>query len=454
MFLFSTTTSLEFVFRPCKAEDADDVHVMVVGTADGGIHLSIYDSFVIGTLKHTPRTAKAEPGSSVFQLCGHGSHPEISSHMLLLRPRGSEETSIYLVPMDLTFVHHSPVNLSLLASKTTTLQNLLRYLKQTQSHMVGEWKSTRELPGRFLLGVQDDLKKIPNGGLTIVQALCHTVVTGHIFPPVKEWLVDSLAERVNGSCPQLHESKLTICQGHKRWEKAVVSGLVNLRGLVHENFVPALERCGVILSRLLGIARFHDSEDSIGFNEAQINKLVDITSSLLVVAHKILLIVMDELEQFAVFSAWLRLEIDKQVSSSLSEELTEKEATMDNLKVLSYIQNYLISSPLALYFSSVDKEDHTRNQALIEQEPSLLDVLDRELQRQEAGQPCMKELPQVDFLLGYLASKANIIFKGIAQAEEQCVRFGQATELSIGQKIWKHDIRVNRPKKNVSRHYC
>ncbi|KXX79069.1 Anaphase-promoting complex subunit 4 [Madurella mycetomatis] len=433
MFLFSTTASLEFVFRPCMAEDADDVHVMVVGTADGGIHLSIYDSFVIGTFKHSPRTAKAEPGSSVFQLCGHGSHPEISSHMLLLRPQRSEENSIYLVPMDLTFIHHSPVNLSLLASKTTTLQNLLRYLKQTQSHMVGEWKSTRELPGRFLLGVQDDLKKIPNGGLTIVQALCHTVVTGHIFPPVKEWLVDSLAER-----------------GHKRWEKAVVSGLVNLRSLVHENFVPALERCGVILSRLLGIARFHGSEDSIGFNEAQINKLVDITSSLLMVAHKILLIVMDELEQFAVFSAWLRLEIDKQASSSLSEELTEKEATMDNLKVLSYIQNYLISSPLALYFGGVDKEDHNRNQALIEQAPSLLDVLDRELQRQEAGQPYMKELPQVDFLLGYLTSRANIVFKGIAQAEEQGVRFGQATELSVGQKIWKHDIQVNRQKKNYT----
>ncbi|GAB1320294.1 hypothetical protein MFIFM68171_10504 [Madurella fahalii] len=431
MFLFSTTASLEFVFRPCKAEDADDVHVMIVGTADGGIHLSIYDSFVIGTFKYSPQTVKAEQGSGVFQLCGHGSHPEISTHMLLLRPEGGERASIYLVPMDLTFLHQSPVNLSLLASKTTMLQNLLRYLKQTQSHMIGEWKSTRELPGRFLLGVQDDLKKMPNGELTIVQALCHTVATGHIFPPVKEWLVDSLAER-----------------GHKRWEKAVVSGLVNLRGLVHENFIPALERCGVILSRLLGIARFHGSEDGIGFNEAQINKLVDITSSLLMVAHKILLIVMDELEQFAVFSAWLRLEIDKQASSSLSEELTEKEATMDNLKVLSYIQNYLISSPLALYFGDVGKGDYAKNQALIEQAPSLLDVLDRELHKQEAGQPYMKELPQVNFLLNYLASKAKIVFKGIAEAEEQGVRFGQAAELSIGQKIWKHDIRVNRPKKN------
>jgi anaphase-promoting complex subunit 4 len=48
-----------------------------------------------------------------------------------------------------------------------------------------------------MLAVQDDLKKMPNGGMTVVQALYHTVVTGHIFPAVKEWLVDSLAERVS-----------------------------------------------------------------------------------------------------------------------------------------------------------------------------------------------------------------------------------------------------------------
>lgn len=195
MFLFSTTASLEFVFRPCKAEDADEVHVMVVGTADGGIHLSIYDSFVIGTFKYTPSEGNAEP--DVYQLCGHSSHPDISTHMLLFRPRGKDGSSLYLVPVDLAFIRHSPVNLSLLASKTTMLQNLLRYLKQTQSHMVGEWKSTRELPARFMLGVQDELKKMGNGDWTIVQALYHTVVTGHVFPPVKEWLVDSLAERVS-----------------------------------------------------------------------------------------------------------------------------------------------------------------------------------------------------------------------------------------------------------------
>ncbi|KAL2024645.1 hypothetical protein VTK56DRAFT_6846 [Thermocarpiscus australiensis] len=438
MFVFSTTASLEFVFRPWRAEDADDVHVMIVGTADGGIHLSIYDSFVIGIFRHSPRTGQSGEGSGegsgVFQLCGHSSHPELSTHVLLLRPQAGDGTLLYLVPMDLMFVHHSPVNLSLLASKTTTLQNLLRYLKQTQLHMVGEWKASRELPTRFLLGVQEDLKKMPNGELSVVQALYHTVATGHVFPPVKEWLVDSLAER-----------------GHKRWEKAVVSGLVNLRSLVHENFIPALERCGVILSRLLGIARFHDSDEKLGFDEAQIDKLVDVIACLILVAHKVLTTVMDELDHFAAFSAWLRLEIEKQGSSSASEELTEKEAMMDNAKVLAYIQHYLLANPLARYFDEVPKDEVHRDQELVEQSPSLLELLSRELQEQEAGRPHMKALTRIDFLVSYLSSKADTVFRGVAEAEAQSVRFGQATGLSIGQKVWKHDIWLCGPnKKNDS----
>lgn len=191
MFLFSSAASMGAVFRQCKAEEADDVNVMVVGTADGGIHLSIYDSFSIGTVKHSPR------GDGVFHLCGHSSQPEASTHMLLLRPQDGGGTTLHLVPMNLSFLDHAPINLSLLASKTTMLENLLRYLRQTQTHMVSEWKSTRELPARFMAGVTDDLKKMPNGEMTVAQALYHTVVTGHVLEPVKEWLNDTLGDRVS-----------------------------------------------------------------------------------------------------------------------------------------------------------------------------------------------------------------------------------------------------------------
>ncbi|KAK3313486.1 anaphase-promoting complex, cyclosome, subunit 4-domain-containing protein [Apodospora peruviana] len=423
MFIFSTTSSLDFVFPTPRPEDADTVHVMMLGTADGQIHLSIYDSFVIGMFQ-----VPSFEGENMLQLCRHGSHPDLSTHSLVLRDKSGDGTKLYHVPMDLTFVHSSPVNLSLLASKTTTLQNLLRYLKQAQSHMASEWKSTRELPARFLAGVEEDLAKMEGGPVTVVQALYHTVATGHVFPAMKEWLVDSLAER-----------------GHKRWDKAVMSGLTNLRSLVHQNYIPALERCGIILSRLLGIARFHDSaRESIGFTAAHISRLMEIVACLTVVSNNVLLGVMDELEHFRVFSGWLRMQIDQLASSaSTADELTEREATMDHAKVLTYVQRYLVKSPLATYFDEITKEAEDKDLAGVEDAESLLDLLDRQLTRQAAGQSYMKALPHIEFLLGYLTNRANAVFRDIAEAEKRSVRFGQATGLSVGEKIWKFDVWVS-----------
>lgn len=201
MFIFSTTASLESMFPPLRPEDNDVVDVMAVGTRDGCVHLSIYDSFPIGSFKIPIKQGPSPNSSQIdggYQLGLHAAHPEVSTHSLLLRKSGEESVKhLYLIPMDLRFVSYSPVNLSLLASKTTTLQKLLRYLKQTQTHIVNEWTSTRELPSRFLSFIQEDLQKMGSGPANIVQALYHTVLTGHVHRPVREWLVDSIAERVS-----------------------------------------------------------------------------------------------------------------------------------------------------------------------------------------------------------------------------------------------------------------
>lgn len=226
--------------------------------------------------------------------------------------------------------------------------------------------------------------------------------------------------------------------------------MTSLRDLVHGNFIPALERCGVILSRLLGIARFYGPEETIGFDEARVLKLTDIVSCLMMTAHRVLTIVMDELEHFGAFSTWLRLEIDKQGSSSHAEELTEKEATMDHPRVLSYIRYYLAGSPLALHLDEVAKEDDISDQEMITPHLSLTGLLDKQLQEHDAGRPYMKALPRIGFQLNYLAAKANEFFEGIANAEKQGVEFGRATEISVGGKIWKYHLWMGRIGNKVS----
>ncbi|KAI1490860.1 anaphase-promoting complex component Cut20/Apc4 [Biscogniauxia mediterranea] len=426
MFVFTTRASLEFLFRPFSPEDSDQVDVMIVGTSDGQIHISIYDSFVVGSFNYSPPRSLNE--SRTLQLSHHASHPNLSTHMLVLQPSGEEESkAIYLVPMDLTFIHSSPENLSLLASKTTTLQKLLRYVKQVQTHMIHEWQSTRELPNRFLNSINETLHESGTyGEMNIGQALYHSVVTGHTFPEVKEWLVDQLAER-----------------GHKRWDKAVVSGLQALRGLVHENFLPVLERIGIILSRLLGVARFHESKAEIGFSSIQITNIMDIVSCLMLVGNKILLFVMEELELFNSFSIWLRHEIDRLASSSTTDELSEKEATMEHGKVLTYIQQYMPASPLRHYLSNVSAEDSERDRQQAESGSSLLDLLGKQLKRQEAGQPNTGTFSQIGFLCNHLDRKASVVFEGIAEAEKRSVRFGQPTKIELLHNVSKFDIRMS-----------
>ncbi|KAF5017949.1 hypothetical protein F66182_10096 [Fusarium sp. NRRL 66182] len=420
--VFTLRTGIDFLFQPPKPEEYDQVSVMIIGTSDGKLQLSIYDSFIIGSFQ-----CPAISPSSDSQLILHASHPQVSTQALLVAEKTEEPQEVHFVPIDLPFISSSPINLSLLASKLTTLQKLLRYLKQAQLHMQVEWRNTRELPTRFLGSIAGDLENLETGPRDIVSALYHLAVTGHAYEPVREWLVESLAER-----------------GHKRWDKAVISGLENLRGLIHENFLPALDRCAIILSRLRGLAQHHDTRDDIGFSVQQISRLMDIIQCLQLVGNKVLIHVMDELESFAAFSTWLRFQIDRLASSSsMGEELTEKEATLDVGKVLTYIEHYLTDSSLRASFEEIQKEDYEADWAHIEGGPTLLHVLDQQLTKRENGQPSMKALPRVEFLVSYATSWANRIFKGIAEAKKRSVRLGDPIKLSVGRTISRTDMRMS-----------
>ncbi|PNY24707.1 Coatomer subunit delta [Tolypocladium capitatum] len=435
--LFTMRTGIQFLFQTPKREEYDQVNVMVVGTDDGKLQLSIYDSFVIGTFQ-CPTMSPFEASQMVY----HASNPQVPTHALVLADKATDPNELHLVPMDLPFISSSPINLSLLASKLTTLQKLLRYIKQTQLHMLVEWKNARELPSRFLRSVQGDLEQMQSGPRGIVPALYHTVVTGHAYEPVREWLVDSLTERVGLKSPTavLHRCS-PVDKGHKRWDKAVVVGLGNLRSLIHENFLPALERCAIILSRLRGLAQFYDTRDDIGFSVSQIGRVMDIIGCLTLVGHKALTHIMDELEHFAAFSTWLRFQIDRFATTS-TDELTEKEATMDCGRVLTYIERYLTRSPLDVFFDDISKEDYSKDWEHCEGGPSLLDMLDRQLRRQEDGQPYMRALPHVDFLVNYMNGWSGRIFKDISEAKKRSVRFGKPVRLSVGRPVSKMDIKL------------
>lgn len=195
--------------------------------------------------------------------------------------------------------------------------------------------------------------------------------------------------------------------------------------------LPALERSTLILSRLSGIARFHEQDDHIGFTSLEISHLVDIMASLNLICHKILLIVMEELELFRMFSLWLRVTIDRVSTSNVSEEIMEKEALLDPGKILRYIERYLVKSPMGVYFEKLPKETVEENFEMVQSCTKVLAKVDQQLKLEEDAKPYMKALPQMSFLVDLLARKAGDVFANIAEAEKRSVRFGQATKLEL-----------------------
>ena len=167
--------------------------MLVIGFEDGTIHISIYDFFEVGSFNL--RTAFPN-----FQDCrplSHCAHPLSTTHALLVADEYGSTADLLLVPLDLRLISNTGRYLSLLASKSTQLHNVLRYMQQVQRQLYTEFKSSQDLPRRFMQNVEEPLKD--QLGCTWTQAAYHLVVTGNCYPQVKEWMVDELGDRVCAS---------------------------------------------------------------------------------------------------------------------------------------------------------------------------------------------------------------------------------------------------------------
>ena len=183
--LFSSRASLDSLFEPASNGTVDAADILVIGYEDGTVHLSIYDLFEIGTFCIGRDASRVQPRPLL-----HSSHPFSTTHCLL----ASLDRDLCLVPFDLRLIHDAGRHLSSVASKSTQIRHILRYLRQAQQQIRGEFKASQILPQRFIALIDEDLKK--NHDCNWEQAAYHLVATGNCLPAMKEWLVDQLSERV------------------------------------------------------------------------------------------------------------------------------------------------------------------------------------------------------------------------------------------------------------------
>lgn len=117
-----------------------------------------------------------------------------------------------------------------------------------------------------------------------------------------------------------------------------------------------MERCQVLLSRLIGISKFHKLSHILGLETRDLQEIVDTVDCLHLLSHNILMYSGRELREFSAFAKWLRHEIDIQTAEPMSqtlEELMEKSDMIDHGGTLDYIQGALTRSALRNFIQTL-----------------------------------------------------------------------------------------------------
>ncbi|KAI9783357.1 MAG: hypothetical protein M1839_003891 [Geoglossum umbratile] len=417
--VFNSRASIDAMLTPLNKKENDAVDVLVIASDDGTVHLSIYDCFGIGYF-NLRRMGAFNAGCKAWL---HSSHPYSSTHSLLVSTNADE---LYLLPLDLRFITCSGGYLPLLASKSTQLQNLLRYVNQVQQHMENEWRSSQELPSKFIRNVNETLNEKLDSNL--VDSAYHLVISGNCSEPMKEWLIDELTER-----------------GHKRWDKAVTTGYENIRRLAHQHLLPALERCDVIVCRLQGLSKYQDSNATLGLSTQDLNSVRDTVRCLKTLTQTVLYYAGIELSQFIAFSTWLRHEIDIQAaenSGSSPDDVTDKDALIEHAKVIDYIQGAMTKSRLAEFFPPISTGDKGNQWDLRDKGLSLFDILKKELKKRSLNTYTEKRIPGVRSFHEHLTQQCDVVFKQIAETERRNVLFGRPVYLAKGNESGIADMRA------------
>lgn len=219
-------------------------------------------------------------------------------------------------------------------------------------------------------------------------------------------------------------------------------GYENVRKLTHECLLPALERCEVLLSRLIGISKFHKLNHILGLETRDLQEVVETLDCLHLLSHSILTKSSRELDQFLEFAKWLRHEIDIQSAEPMSqtlEELLEKSDVIDHATTLDYIEGALTKSSLRRYISSgpnttstSSAADSKKRMSDEETKVSFYQAFKTTLateENEEAQGPDLKgktevprpDLPKLNELNARLESQCRKVFSQIALTQKRSI---------------------------------
>ncbi|CBX94211.1 predicted protein [Plenodomus lingam JN3] len=408
---FSTQAEVDALLHSHHLKDHNSVDMFIRCSDRGTVHPSIYDSLETVSVQ-LPRAWNMESMPLL-----HTSHPYSCTHNLLMRitsPASPRKQKITLVPLTLNFIPSAGIYLHLIASKTAQLQNLLLYITQTLQRIRSFFKQSTDLPGKFMMNISETLEEKAQGDL--VTNLFHIACTGNTSPTMHEWLVDELAE-----------------QGHKRWDSTVSGALEKVLALLHENLLPALDRCSIVVSRLRGLAQFHDRDWIFSSPMQDFSALLEVLKNMRLLAHTTLLYASEEKKQFHAFAKWLRFIIDFEATepeSASRAEMEQREPGVDMSHVLEYIKHGLMKSDLEPYLRP-EAQLNTRARGA---EPASYEDTKRAVELLKEGGGFKEEALCLEHVAGHLRMGVQGLLRQVSRWLEEGVQMDGGFVLAEGER--------------------
>ncbi|KAJ4333232.1 hypothetical protein N0V87_007788 [Didymella glomerata] len=403
---FSSQAEVDALLHSHHLKDYNSVDMFIRCSDRGTVHPSIYDSLETVTVSLPPVwNIKSTP-------LLHASHPYGCSHGLLMQTDtpATQRKNITFVPLTLNFIPNAGIYLHLIASKTSQLQNLLLYITQCLQRIRTFFKQATDLPSKFMMNITETLEEKGQGDLTT--NLFHLACTGACPALIREWLVDELTE-----------------QGHKRWDSTVTTSLTTLQALIHENLIPALDRTATVISRLRGLAMYHDSDWIFSGPASQFTALLDVLKNMRLLAHTTLSYVADEKRQFHAFSRWLRFVIDFEATEPDSQsraEMEGRDSGVDVGLVLEYVRHGLQQSSLKPFLMPalmLQKEDGQKECASYEDTKKAIGVA-------EERQTWRPDTLCLEHVLDHLAKRTTGLLRQVSKWQESGIQMNSGIILS------------------------
>ena len=320
---FGTQAATDTQFDSQKTSGTSMVQALLACPQDGNVQVLLDDTVKIGSIEIVPKPI------------AHAAHPHVSTHAVLCNGEGLDDR-MRITYIDVPLSTLNGPLLHVIATNTKRIQTLLDYIVQTARCMQFDYTSNVSLPRKYLSFLDDDLQtNHPKDGDAATN-LYHLAMTGSFHPQVLEWCVDNINE-----------------QSWKRWESSSNNMYTHLQSHLFENLLPALDRMSIALVALRGQAKFHEDSSSFECSPKYFDVLLENIDSIRLVAHRLQLVIQDELRESRAFLRWLKMQHDIGSAGPFTSEAFEiEEREVPNIDiplVLAHIKNNLQLSKLAIH---------------------------------------------------------------------------------------------------------